>query len=145
MLIVSESDLLIKKTPNKLSEELVLCAFASVHPDWINSATFIKIMRDRLQGKFSDEHVRVALGRACGSFLVERRAALDPALEQCGRRGRKTVFEYALTRFGAEAFNVRERDRALILGYDPIVLDLSPAYKSRRKGVASHSVIDIIE
>lgn len=113
----------IEAAPTRLEEGLLLCAFAAQSPNWMTSSALAIFLHDRLSCTFSGPQVRNALCRAMESCLLDRRLAVDPALKISGpRTGRKTVFEYRLSSEGAAIFNRRERERAGVLGYVPVLV-----------------------
>jgi hypothetical protein len=121
----------LEAAPTRLEEGLLLCAFAARSPNWMTSSALTEFLHDRLSCEFSGPQVRNALCRAMESFLLERRLAVDPALKTSGpRTGRKTVFEYRLSPEGVTIFNRRERERAGVLGYAPVLVPV-PHDKAR--------------
>jgi hypothetical protein len=113
----------VEEAPTRLDEGLLLCAFAALYPQWTTSSALKTFMETRLACNISGAQVRNALQRAMNNCLFERRPAVDPALKVNGpRRGPRVIFEYRLSAEGVAIFNRRERERALIIGYEPILV-----------------------
>ena len=117
---------ILETVPARLEENILLAAFAALYPNWTTSASLLAFYKEQLGREFSAQQLRMALQRGTRDCLIERRTSVDPALKVDNpRRGRIVVLEHRMTAAGVTIFNRRERERAIILGYDPVFIALA--------------------